>query len=525
MPVNKDSAFDLKLPLLFFALFFLFFKLDTHPIIETTEARYVEISREIVSYGDWVLPRFNGICHLHKPPMVYWYGALFLRFFGSNEVACRVANATAAMAMVFFLYLYLYTFYCESLALLGAWVLLTGTGFLALARGFSTDMLFSLLWLICHFFLYKFSQTKKDAALFFAYLFLSLAFLTKGPVIFLLIFYFAIFALRKNSLRDYLSSTGILLFIILGCSWYLFLVWRNPEVLNYFVFHQTWERMATDVHKRTGPFYYFFLILPAVLIPYAFFFIQGLYLLIKDGTEKFSLEILWLILPFIIFSINSSKLPTYMLPLLPPAAIIIAWSVKTSIDRNKNGILSASFIFPILFALLFLIPEKALPGTVTRNFFLYLSPCLLFIIVAGITFSLKGNLKVSFFLLSLTGPVFISNVLFNMKDIAEFHDLSVKRYALVAMKKPSKKVLFYGTHNGGMPFYLKKLVPMLATARTEFFPRQKYKYMQIPEKDYFKDSKDPCFIFLKNKTLGNNQALFKDFKIILQGKKFALLER
>ncbi len=37
-------------------------------IIETTEARYAEIAREMIASGAYLAPRLTGILQFHKPP-------------------------------------------------------------------------------------------------------------------------------------------------------------------------------------------------------------------------------------------------------------------------------------------------------------------------------------------------------------------------------------------------------------------------------------------------------------------------
>ena len=59
-----------------------FGNLDYRKLVKSDEGRYAEISREMVSSGDWVTPRLNGIKYFEKPPLHYWAGAAAFSAFG-----------------------------------------------------------------------------------------------------------------------------------------------------------------------------------------------------------------------------------------------------------------------------------------------------------------------------------------------------------------------------------------------------------------------------------------------------------
>ena len=42
--------------------------LDGHPYAVPSEARYIEIPRQMVNTGDWIAPRLNGVKYFEKPP-------------------------------------------------------------------------------------------------------------------------------------------------------------------------------------------------------------------------------------------------------------------------------------------------------------------------------------------------------------------------------------------------------------------------------------------------------------------------
>jgi len=71
------------------------------PVFETIDARYAEISREMVENKNYIEPVFNGIKHFHKPPFTYWINALGIRLFGVNDFSVRFFGMLSAVIILF----------------------------------------------------------------------------------------------------------------------------------------------------------------------------------------------------------------------------------------------------------------------------------------------------------------------------------------------------------------------------------------------------------------------------------------
>src|SRR5271163_2894732 len=75
------------------ALLFFCIGLSTRPYLTPSEARYIEVPRQMLATGDWLTPRINGVPYFEKPPLFYWLQASVMQFFGSGEFAGRIATA------------------------------------------------------------------------------------------------------------------------------------------------------------------------------------------------------------------------------------------------------------------------------------------------------------------------------------------------------------------------------------------------------------------------------------------------
>jgi len=61
-----------------------------------SEFRWAEIAREMLSSGEWIVPRLYGVTYLEKPPLLYWLVAGAFRLFGLSELAARIVPALSA---------------------------------------------------------------------------------------------------------------------------------------------------------------------------------------------------------------------------------------------------------------------------------------------------------------------------------------------------------------------------------------------------------------------------------------------
>jgi len=69
--------------------------------MDDVDAVQAQIARNMLSSGDWVTARIDGIAYLEKPPLVYWAVAGSYKIFGVHDWSARLPMAFSAIGLCF----------------------------------------------------------------------------------------------------------------------------------------------------------------------------------------------------------------------------------------------------------------------------------------------------------------------------------------------------------------------------------------------------------------------------------------
>ena len=297
------------------------------PLIETTEARYGEIAREMLVSGNWLEPQLNGIKHFHKPPLAYWLVATGMKLFGRNDFGARFCGVLASVVAVFFLYrMARLVLQDEKKAFYAALIFATSWLFLAVTRLASTEIYLVCFTILSQYFLFRqlYEQRSRKNALLYG-LFLGLGFLTKGPIIFLFtLLPYLTSKIADREHRQVFTPAEILLgtiaFALLALPWYLIVISKNPGLLNYFLKVQTVDRVVTDRFHRYEPPWYFFVVFAGTFLPYLLFFLKGLHYH-QVMPRRLKILLIYIAAPLVVFTLAKGKHATYIVPFYGVASL------------------------------------------------------------------------------------------------------------------------------------------------------------------------------------------------------------
>src|SRR5215469_10909309 len=66
---------------------------------DDVDAVQAQIARNMLTSGDWVTPRLDGVIYLEKPPLIYWLIAITYKTFGVHDWAARIPLALSAIGL------------------------------------------------------------------------------------------------------------------------------------------------------------------------------------------------------------------------------------------------------------------------------------------------------------------------------------------------------------------------------------------------------------------------------------------
>lgn len=307
----------------------LLLRLGDVPLVGPDEPRYARVAVEMHRAGEWVTPTLQGRPWLEKPVLYYWLAGGAFALLGETEAAARLPSLAAALLLVGFTALCGARLYGSAAGLHAGFVLGTSLLVFGYGRAAAMDMLLAAtvsagLGLVA----LRRLRIAGPAAIPAAYVCFALATLAKGPIGFLLPGLVVVADLAwtrdRRFLRELLSLPGLLLFALVAGSWYVpILLDQGRAFVDVFLLNHNVERFTSTIHRHPGPHWYYLPVLVAGLFPWSGLLLPAAACTHPRRAPADRFVLLWLLLPLLFFSAAGSKLPGYILPCLPPLALLM----------------------------------------------------------------------------------------------------------------------------------------------------------------------------------------------------------
>jgi len=322
------------------------------PLVDPDEGRNAEVAREMARSGDLVVPSLAGMPYLDKPPGLFWGGALAIRAFGPTRWAPRLPALLAAALTLLALAALARRIGGEALAWRAAALCAAAPLFAVIGAYVIFDMPLALcvtvVWTLLARELAEGASLRRRALMFAA---VTLGVLVKGPVMLAWALggsaAVALVARSFAPLRWLGWWPGWLMVLGVAGGWFALASARHPEYPRYAFLEESLERLTQRSFDRNQPWWFVPVTLIGGALPWSLATPwRGTW---ARGTEPASGETAnvarsaravafgFVLFALVFFTFSRSKLVTYLLPVIPPLALLAASAWHGRIERGGRG--------------------------------------------------------------------------------------------------------------------------------------------------------------------------------------------
>ena len=319
-------------------------------LTDSDEGFYAESAREMVESGDWLTPYYNYQPRFEKPVLYYWMAAGAYRFAGPSPGAARLPSALAGFGLV------LVTFFCArrwcgaTAALLASVIAATSAAGIAMAHQALPDLpLAFFVAAAVYAALVGLFDDPRGAPeprsrlpwLAASALAAAAAALVKGPVgpalVAAVVLPIAVLERRRHGAwwraRPAHLLAAAAIFLAAVVPWYAAMTAEHGVAYLYRFFGaENLERFATARYNEPRPLWYYLPIVAGGMLPWTpFMLLWGP--AVRDAWRRRTVDptvlrlAVWATAPLLLYTLSVGKQPRYIMPLLPPLAILLAWSM------------------------------------------------------------------------------------------------------------------------------------------------------------------------------------------------------
>ncbi|MHB8812834.1 MAG: phospholipid carrier-dependent glycosyltransferase [Steroidobacteraceae bacterium] len=319
--------------------------IQIRPMLDPDEGRYAEIPREMVTTGDWVTPRLDGLKYFEKPALQYWATAALYGVVGVSNWSSRLWTVGLGFACLPLIYAWVVRLYDRRAAVAAVAILAMSPYFGIIGHLDLLDASFTF-WMCATVLAFTLAQSaparsgKERGWMLACWTAAALAVLTKGIVVLVLAGGALVaYSVAERDLRPWRRLhvvLGVPLFLALATPWFILVSLRNPDFASFFFIHEHFARFLTKEAQRVEPWWYFLVLLIVGAFPWLVTLVRASFRAWRDSGlnsqfKPLKFLLLFSALTLVFFSSSSSKLATYILPMFP---LLAAFTGVTVVDQT-----------------------------------------------------------------------------------------------------------------------------------------------------------------------------------------------
>lgn len=409
-------------------------------IPETTvdSAKYAAASREIYESGDFIHLKIHGEPYLQKPPLLFWFGALFFKIFGVSIFAFKLPNLIYSFLGIYSTYRLGQLIYDKRTGIISALLYLSCEAFFLYNMDVHTDMLLTTNIVFSVWQFAEYLDRRKALNFILGFLGAGLAMMSKG-VIGLAVPVIAVggYLIMKRDFRTlfslkWLAGLPLLLLILYPTFKGL---WDQFGVagLKFYFWSNVVNRIQGDNTGGRHDYAFFFHTLVYILLPWSFYtytaFVRDFRAWRENGFAIKNYKCTYLysvvIIVGLVISVSSQQAPHYLLPVVPFIAIITG---RFLIDISYTDLYPKTYKWMLILRNLIIIllwPVVIIMITYffpTRSLLIWIPIIIMFFLLVGSLFRLKTKIQklIVPLLITILAVSFVANTNY-MPSALKFH--------------------------------------------------------------------------------------------------------
>jgi len=484
--VLAEFVKEYRYTLLFMCLLIIYFMNMLLDIMELDAAQYANISMEMSYNKSFLQVYYRGADYLDKPPLLFWLSSLSFIVFGIGNFTYKLPSVIILLLGIYSLYRFSLMWYSKEIARLATMIFASTQAVFLITNDVRTDINLVGLVMFSVWQISLYIRDNKWRNLILGAIGTGGAMLAKGPIG-IVIPALAIGGdlLLKRKWKDifkyqWLVFLGIVAVVLFPMSYGLYVQFdlhpekfvyemQGPSGLKFFYWTQSFGRITGDSYwENDASFFFFFHTILWDFQPWVLLFIPALIMsLINLAKKKFRpaenkefISLAGFVLVFLALSKSNFKLPHYIFPIFPFAAIITAdfiYSLKdkllVKISKWYMGIIQLFWVM-ILILFIFVFPPS--------NPLIPAIAVLIFLISWNAFIKLRPGVE------KLVIPILLTAIGFNFVLSSHFYpnllyyQASAQAGKLVSEKGiPEDMFYCYWTHENVLDFYAKRTIKAL----------------------------------------------------------------
>jgi 4-amino-4-deoxy-L-arabinose transferase-like glycosyltransferase len=334
-------------------------------LTDRDEGANAEAAREMLVQRSWITPTLGDLPRFAKPAFVYWLMAGGYGVLGVGVAAARLPSAVAALLLVLVQYAFARWVFGRDTGWRAALMLLLSLEYVALGRMALTDATLALWTTVAGYAFLRawWGAPPRGRWYALAWIAAGLAALTKGPVGLLIplggvVAYLGLAGGLRQAWREAWPLRGLGLFILIAVPWYGAMFWIHGWDYAARARGETIGRVVRPVTGPGGTALFYVPVLLLGFFPWSAFLPEAVVAALRqarararrsrpDGVTVFAAA--WLLFGLGLFSLAQTRLPHYVLPLFPAAALLVAAAWPAAPSRLSRTLLGGTGVVLGLF--------------------------------------------------------------------------------------------------------------------------------------------------------------------------------